>query len=76
MNFSSPGDSPGDSDGKPRHLFEDIFIILCIICLWPVVLGWTHIAYEFLLYGALLGLLVIFVRRIRRFRQARDELQN
>ncbi len=67
---------PSGDDGRPRHLFEDIFIILCIICLWPVILGWTHIVYEILLYVALIGLIIIFVRRIRRFRQARDELQN
>ena len=69
MNLPSP------EDGRPRHLFEDIFIILCIICLWPVILGWTHFIYQILLYGALIGLVIIFFRRIKRFNQARDELQ-
>ncbi len=63
------------SDGKPKHLLEDIFILLCILTLWPVILGWRHPVYEFVLYAALLGLVVIFYRRVQRFRQAREELQ-
>ena len=72
INLPTP---PEESDGKPRHLFEDIFIILCIVCLWPVILGWTHPLYQALLYIALAGLIIIFVRRVRRFRRAHDELQ-
>jgi hypothetical protein len=66
-------DSP-PSDGKPRHLFEDIFILVCILVLWPVILGWNHLIYEILLYAALAGLVWIFYRRIKRFHQARDEM--
>ena len=61
-------------DRGPRHWGEDIFIILCIASLWPTIIGWSHPAYEFLLYVALIGLVVIFVRRVRRFRKAREEL--
>ena len=62
------------SDNKPKHLLEDIFILLCIGSLWPVILGWNHPIYQAVLYLALAGLLVILVRRIKRFRQVRDEL--
>jgi hypothetical protein len=67
-------ESPGRSDGKPKHLLEDLFIILCILSLWPTILGWDGPFYDLFLYGALAGLLVIFYRRMKRFRQARDEL--
>lgn len=64
---------PGDR--VPRNWGEDIFIILCIGSLWPTIAGWTDPIYEFVLYGALIGLGVIFFRRVRRLRQARDELR-
>ena len=66
---------PPPSEGKPSHLLEDIFILMCILVIWPVILGWNHLIYEILLYVALAGLVWIFIRRIRRFRQARDELK-
>ena len=59
---------------KKSKLIEDLFILLCIISLWPVVLGWTEPIYQYLLYVALAGLVYIFVRRIRRFHAARDAL--
>ena len=66
---------PPPSEGKPRHLIEDIFILICILVIWPVILGWNHLIYEILLYVALAGLVWIFFRRVKRFRQARDELK-
>jgi len=66
-----------DSDSDPQkkvRLGEDIFIILCILALWPVILGWDEPVYEFALYVALAGLLVIFFRRVKRFRRASDQL--
>ena len=66
---------PTPPQGKERHLGEDIFIILCIISLWPVILGWHGLIYKLMLWGALAGLLVIFFRRIKRLRQARDDLE-
>ena len=65
---------PPQSDKKPRHLLEDIFILVSILSLWPSILGWNEPIYEFLLYAALIGLVVIFIRRVRRFRRASDEL--
>ena len=61
---------------KRHKLIEDIFILLCIASLWPVVLGWTEPIYQYLLYVALAGLIFIFVRRIRRFHDARNALRD
>ena len=61
---------------KRHKLIEDIFILLCIASLWPVVLGWTESIYQYLLYAALAGLIFIFVRRIRRFHAARNALRD
>ena len=65
-----------DNGQKKSKLIEDLFILLCIISLWPVVLGWTEAIYQYLLYIALAGLVWIFVRRIRRFHEARDALRD
>lgn len=67
-------DDPVADAQKRVRLFEDLFILLCILALWPVILGWDEPVYEFALYVALAGLLVIFFRRIRRFRKASDQL--
>ena len=66
--------TPEKGSGKSVRLIEDAFILLCILTLWPVILGWTGTLYEVLLYVALAGLIFIFVRRVRRFRKAREEL--
>lgn len=60
--------------GKKARLIEDLFILVSIVALWPVVLGWQGLAYEIMLYAALGGLVYIFFRRMRRFREARDEM--
>lgn len=73
MHESRPEPEREGSEKRAR-LFEDIFIILCILSLWPAILSWRHPFFEYLLYVALTGLVVIFFRRLRRFRQARDEL--
>ena len=66
-------DSKGEKKGTR---IEDLFILLCIISLWPVVLGWTEAVYQFLLYLALAGLVYIFFRRMRRFHAARDDIRD
>ena len=71
-----PTPEPEDNGQKKSKLIEDLFILLCIISLWPVVLGWTEAIYQYLLYIALAGLVWIFVRRIRRFHEARDALRD
>ena len=59
---------------KKSRLIEDIFILVSILALWPVVLGWEGFIYELVLYAALAGLVYIFYRRMQRFRAARDEM--
>ncbi|MEW6753991.1 MAG: hypothetical protein AB1505_23880 [Candidatus Latescibacterota bacterium] len=69
-----PENGPRDSSqGRRARLAEDLFIILCILSLWPVILGWRHPVYQFILYLALAGLVVIFFRRLKRFRDVRDD---
>ena len=65
---------PSTDGGKRIRFFEDLFILLCILSLWPTILGWRNPFYEYLLYVALAGLIIIFFRRLKRFRQARDDL--
>jgi len=52
----TPTPEPEDNGQKKSKLIEDLFILLCIISLWPVVLGWTEAVYQYLLYIALAGL--------------------
>jgi len=76
---SPPGSAPPDSADSKRdkriRLLEDIFILICIVSLWPVVLGWQGAVYEAILYVALAGLVLIFYRRMNRFRRARREAE-
>lgn len=74
--MESPPPTPAEKKAKVARLVEDAFIVLCILTLWPVILGWTEEIYELLMYAALAGLVVIFVRRMRRFRAARLELED
>lgn len=67
-------EDPAADARKKVRLYEDLFILLCILALWPVILGWDEPVYEFALYVALAGLLVIFFRRVKRFRRASDQL--
>lgn len=66
---------PAPAPQKKVRLYEDLFIILCIFSLWPVILGWDEPVYEFALYVALAGLLVIFFRRVKRFQKAKRDLE-
>lgn len=65
---------PAEPEDRGRRL-EDIFTLLCIFTLWPVLLGWQHPIYQATLYVALVGLIVILVRRVRRFQTARREVE-
>ena len=62
-------------DSKIRRI-EDVFILVSIFSLWPVILGWEGMLYHTILYSALIGLLVIFARRVRRFKKARSDMEN
>ena len=74
------GETPPRDDAdsvrfKRARLFEDGFVLLCILSLWPLILGWEEAIYEYILYAALAGLVAIFVRRINRFRAAERQLE-
>jgi hypothetical protein len=64
--------SPG---GRSRRI-EDIFILLCVLSLWPMIFGWEGLLSEVGVYIALGGLIFIFIRRVRRFREASAELED
>jgi hypothetical protein len=53
---------------RRQIIAEDVFIILSILALWPTILGWDHVIYDLLRYAALAGLVLIFIRRLRRYR--------
>ena len=65
----------GLSGGKksPVKLGEDIFILVCIFTIWPKILGWRGVVFDVLLYTALVGLVIIFVRRIKRIRAESEQ---
>lgn len=67
----SGNDDEKPDPGRRSRLVEDLFILLCVLSLWPVILGWQHPVYQALLYGALAGLVFILVRRVKRFSEAR-----
>jgi Flp pilus assembly protein TadB len=70
-----PSPTPEEKKAKVARLIEDAFILVCILTLWPVILGWTGVIYEVAMYVALAGLVFIFIRRMMRFRAARLELE-
>ncbi len=47
---------------------EDLFILLSIVALWPTILGWQGWVWEALKYTAVVGLIWIFLRRMKRYR--------
>ena len=59
-------------EAKTRTKFwmamEDLFILLSIFALWPSILGWHGWTWEILKYAAVVGLIWIFVRRMKRYR--------
>lgn len=59
---------------RPWGWVEDIVIVLAILTLWPRILGWPGIWYRILEIVALGVLVVIFVRRIGRFRRKEERV--
>ena len=53
---------------------EDAVIILCILPLWPFILGWSGVAWEVLLYADAALLVAVLIRRMRRARAALEKL--
>ena len=62
----------GDSS-RVWIVLEDIFIMISILSLWPMILGWQGIVWESAKYVAAVGLLIIFARRVRRYNVRREE---
>ncbi len=54
---------------------EDAFIIASIAALWPSILGWDGWLWEVLKYGAVIGLVWIFIRRRRRYQVRKEAAQ-
>ncbi len=60
------------SNGGERRIWaalEDLFILLSILALWPVILGWEGWVWVILKYLAVAGLVWIFARRVRRYQR-------
>lgn len=53
-------------------LLEDVFIIASIAALWPSILGWEGWVWEAVKYGAVIGLIWIFIRRMKRYQVRKD----
>ena len=47
---------------------EDLFILLSVVALWPGILGWEGVVWQYLQYAALVGLVWFLVRRVSRYR--------
>ncbi|MBI4557298.1 MAG: hypothetical protein HY706_06925 [Candidatus Hydrogenedentes bacterium] len=52
-----------------HKLFEDVFIFLAILSLWPWILGYRTVWYWVYAGAILIGLAVIAIIRVRRFRR-------
>ena len=72
MTEPTPDTPPTEAEVRQKRirLGEDIFILVCILSLWPVILGWKGVVYQAVLYVALIGLVALFVRRLRRLTRA------
>jgi len=73
MTEPIPETPPPESDPRQKRvrLAEDIFILVCILSLWPVVLGLKGPVYQAILYIALVSLIALFIRRLRRLTRER-----
>jgi len=63
-------------DGNRTRLWiilEDAFIVVSVFSLWPMILGWQGFVWELAKYAAAVGLIVIFIRRMRRYQAKKDE---
>ncbi len=63
-----------DNKGRTRfwRALEDLFILMSIFALWPKILGWEGWAWEGLKYVAVVGLIWIFARRVKRYQVRRE----
>ena len=63
-----------DKNGRTRFwiALEDLCILLSIFALWPAILGWEGWIWEGLKYVAVVGLIWIFTRRVKRYQVGRE----
>jgi len=47
--------------------------VVSVFSLWPMILGWQGFVWELAKYAAAVGLIVIFIRRMRRYQAKKDE---
>jgi hypothetical protein len=60
---------------EPRRIWtvlEEVFIVLSIFAIWPGILGWEGWVWEAVKYVAVIGLIWIFVRRMKRYKDRTD----
>ncbi|MBK36513.1 MAG: hypothetical protein CME26_13425 [Gemmatimonadetes bacterium] len=64
------------SEGESRRIWlvlEEVFLVLSVFVLWPRILNWPGLLWEVLQYLALVGLVWILIRRVRRYQKPRGE---
>jgi hypothetical protein len=54
-------------------LLEDAFILVSVFALWPGILGWQGALWQGLQYAAVAGLVWILFRRVRRYKERRED---
>ena len=74
---SGPTGENGLDGVPPRWVIylEDVLVILCILPLWPFILGYRGLAWQGLLYATVVLLLVILYRRWKRARAALEAIE-
>jgi len=78
-----PGDPSVKSGGAQKHVsppawviyLEEAVNILCILLLWPFILGWTEPVWWWLMCGGVVVLLLILARRWRRAKAALEAVK-
>jgi len=58
---------------KLVEILETVAIFLAIFSLWPPVLHWQHFGWKVFMYLMLAVMVLVFVRRWRRYRRLVDD---
>jgi len=69
MPFMPGAPSPNVPQGKPIPWWEDVAVILAIVCIWPVVLKWPNPCWRYFMYVMAVLMVVVFFRRKRRLQE-------
>ena len=54
---------------------ENVLVVLCILPLWPFILGYRGPKWQALMYATLAALVIIFIRRWKRLKAAFDAME-